>query len=339
MKFDYILGNPPYQDFDTNRSEMPPIYHLFYDEVSKISNSILLITPARFLFDAGKTPTKWNQKMLNDAHFKVIEYYPNSKDVFSDVEIKGGVAITTKNFNKEYNPIRQFFAEKELRGIVDKVLEKNFKPLSEISYSNTSYKYDKKFFQENPELENRVSGGSRRYLASSVFNVFHDIFALSPKDGNVEIIGRKDNKKTTMYFPLKYLNPPKNFDSYKVYISSSNGSGNFGEKLTPPFVGKPLVGATETYMSIGNFKTIQEAENLIKYIKTKFLRTLLGTKKVTQGNKNPKVWSNIPLQNFSESSDIDWSKSISEIDQQLYKKYNLSPEEISFIETRVKEMD
>ena len=100
----------------------------------------------------------------------------------------------------------------------------------------------------------------------------------------------------------------------------------------------PKVGHTETFISFGAFNTKLEAENLLKYIKTKFLRTLLGIFKVTQGNKTAHVWSTIPLQDFSNHSDIDWSQDINKIDQQLYHKYNLTDEEISFIEKNVKEM-
>ena len=76
-----------------------------------------------------------------------------------------------------------------------------------------------------------------------------------------------------------------------------------------------------------------------EFIKSKFARTLLGTLKVTQGNKNSWVWSNIPLQDFTDKSDIDWSKPVAEIDQQLYKKYNLTQEEIDFIEKSIKPME
>lgn len=80
------------------------------------------------------------------------------------------------------------------------------------------------------------------------------------------------------------------------------------------------------------------AENVKKYLKTKFARTMLYTLKITQDNNKPK-WANVPEQNFSLDSDIDWEKSVSAIDQQLYKKYKLSDEEITFIETNVKEME
>ena len=96
--------------------------------------------------------------------------------------------------------------------------------------------------------------------------------------------------------------------------------------------------ATPTFISLGAFETEVEVENAMKYIKTKLTRGLLGIKKTTQHNP-PSKWSFIPIQDFTQNSDIDWTKSIAEIDKQLYKKYNLSQEEINFIETNVKEME
>ena len=108
--------------------------------------------------------------------------------------------------------------------------------------------------------------------------------------------------------------------------------------MSDPIVEKPGVGSTETFLSIGKFNTIEEAEALEKYIKTKFARALLSVLKVTQNGNKP-VWKMIPLQDFTPASDIDWSKSIPEIDQQLYTKYGLDDAEIAFIESHVKEMN
>lgn len=126
--------------------------------------------------------------------------------------------------------------------------------------------------------------------------------------------------------------PHDNLMKYKVFVPKSNGSGAIGEVLSTP-----LIGHTQTFISIGSFDTEYEANSLLKYPKTKFARTMLGTLKVTQDNKKA-TWLNVPLQEFTANSDIDWSKSVSEIDKQLYKKYGLSKEEIEFIERKVKEM-
>lgn len=107
--------------------------------------------------------------------------------------------------------------------------------------------------------------------------------------------------------------------------------------MTPPIIEPPFVGATETFISVGGFNTNEEAISAVKYIKTKFARVLLGVLKVTQ-HLTPQKWKYVPLQDFTPDSDIDWSKSVSEIDRQLYAKYGLDENEIEFIETHVKEM-
>ena len=123
----------------------------------------------------------------------------------------------------------------------------------------------------------------------------------------------------------------------------ANGSGSIGEVLSTPLIGTPLIGTpligyTETYISVGATDCIAEAEAILKYIKSKFARALLGILKVTQDNTK-KVWEFVPIQDFTENSDIDWTKTVPEIDKQLYKKYGLSKEEIDFIETKVSPME
>ncbi len=125
---------------------------------------------------------------------------------------------------------------------------------------------------------------------------------------------------------------------YKIILPKSSGSGVFGEELSSPMIGEPGLGHTQSFISIGRFKHREEAEFALKYLKTKFARALLCTLKVTQDN-NKATWVNVPIQDFSENSDINWNKSISEIDQQLYEKYNLTQEEIEFIETQVRPIE
>lgn len=103
-----------------------------------------------------------------------------------------------------------------------------------------------------------------------------------------------------------------------------------GNSLVAP----PNVGCTQTFITIGAFDTRQEADNCNKYINTKFARALLSTLKVTQHN-SPATWRNVPLQDFTPNSDIDWSRPIWEVDAQLYRKYGLSDNEINFIESHI----
>ncbi|MCM1518530.1 MAG: restriction endonuclease, partial [Pseudoflavonifractor sp.] len=104
-----------------------------------------------------------------------------------------------------------------------------------------------------------------------------------------------------------------------------------------PVIGVPVIGHTDTFLSIGKFASAEEASACLKYVKSKFARCMLGTLKATQ--HNPKsTWANVPMQDFKEGSDIDWSKSVAEIDAQLYAKYGLTDEEIIFIESMIKPM-
>ena len=128
------------------------------------------------------------------------------------------------------------------------------------------------------------------------------------------------------------------FTSTNVFVPKANGTGAFGEPLSSPFVGKPGVGHTVTFLSIGAFDTINEAENCLKYIKSRFARTMLGTLKATQDNPRD-TWANVPLQDFTEGSDIDWSVSVDEVDEQMFRKYGLSAEEQRFIREKVRGME
>lgn len=339
MKFNAVVGNPPYQEIVPGRSEQPPVYHYFYDVAFNLSDLVTLITPARFLFNAGKTPKGWNEKVLNDIHFKVVRCFMNSADVFDNVDIKGGVAICIRNEKINYGGIKKYFSNDMLEEIYKKVSSKFSHSIGEIMCSNTSYKYSNLFFSEHPEFLSRVSGGSKRYLSSSVFTKFPEVyFDEQPSDDYCKIIGLINNKRFIKYFPIKYLLPPESFKGYKVIIPASNGSGALGEKISTPMMGHPMMGHTESFISIGNFATEIEAEHLLKYVKTRFARLMLGVNKVTQGNKTKETWKAVPLEDYGCESDVDWNKTIEEIDYQLFKKYELSDEEINYILSNVQEM-
>lgn len=347
MKFDAIVGNPPYQIMatgDANGSD--PIYHLFIDTACKLGEKVSFIHPARFLFNAGKTPKDWNEKMLNDEHYKVVQYWANSGDVFPTVDIKGGVAVTYWDKNKTFEKIGTFVAYDELRTILEKVKAKDFATFSELVYGRDLYRLTDKLYEENPWAENRQSKGHKYDIGSNVFDTFPELFyEEKPNDDYdyAKIFGREKNNRILKWIKKSYVKVPDNFDSYKVFIPKANGTGAIGEVLsTPivgePIVGEPIVGSTTTFLSVGKFNTQDEAENCMKYIKTKFARAMLGTLKVTQDNPR-ETWLNVPLQDFSSNSDIDWGKDIPEIDKQLYAKYKLSSEEIDFIEKNVRVME
>ncbi len=339
FKFDVVIGNPPYQEESNGENNSnPPIYHKFLQEAYTIGDICEMIHPARFLFNAGATPKAWNEYMLNNSHLKILYYEQNSNKVFSNTDIKGGVTVTLYNKNRTYDPIGAFTPFEELRSIQRKVNDTNFKSLMTIVSNRGLYKYSDLVYEEHPSS---MKGASDRRIAPSAFERMPDLFTnKKPNDGNeyIQIVGRSKSVRQIRWFRRDYVRNVENIEKYKVLVPKANGSGAIGEVLSTPLIGEPLIGFTETFISIGNFDSKFEAESAMKYIKTKFARAMLGILKVTQNN-DKSTWKCVPLQDFTANSDIDWTKSIPEIDQQLYKKYGLSEEEIDFIETHVKEMD
>lgn len=340
MKFDAVVGNPPYQE-EGNNTRKAPIYHYFYNTSFELANIVSLISPARFLFDAGQTPKSWNEKMLNDEHFKIIRYFPDSKAVFDTVDIKGGVVITLRNSKKNYGAINIFTPYNELNAIIEKVKlaeGNNYYSLSEVISSRGNYRFSKEFFQTYPFAPDRLGKGTGDMMASNVFDKLPEAFLQKPKNvDDYRFLGRCNNERVYRYISKKFVQNNQYLNTYNVLLPKSNGTGIFGEALSSPVICNKFEGATDTFISIGLFNTKLEAESMLKYLKTKFLRALLSVKKATQDNPKS-VWQYIPMQDFSKNSNINWSASISDIDLQLYKKYNLSNEEIAFIEENVKDM-
>lgn len=341
MKFDVVIGNPPYQqEVGGTRSSQRSIYHLFIKLGVKLADITTLITPARFLSDAGDTPTTFNREILNDPHFKVVLFEKNATKIFPQTDIKGGIAISLYDKNKNFEPIKLYIPFTELKGIYKKVLsdvtEKG--SLTDIIYPANKFNLISLYKYYPSDKKKVSSNGKERRLQSNIFKL--DAFHLQQNKHDIAICGVVKNKRTIRYIDQDIIdfNFRNNINGYKVIIPKSNGSGTLGEQVSSPMVGSPMLGYTYTFIGVGNFKKKETAENCMKYIKTKFARAILGILKTTQDN-TPEKWKLIPLQDFTSSSDINWSKSISEIDRELYHKYNLSAEEIKFIESRIQPMD
>lgn len=343
MKFDFVIGNPPYQDSTKGENDTfaPPVYNKFLDSAYEIADKVEMIHPARFLFNAGSTPKAWNKKMLYDENLKIKFYEQDSSKVFANTDIKGGVAITYHDRQNKFEPIELFTHYPKLNSIMKKVKKyKGFKTISDIVITRTAYRLTDKMHEDHPEAESQLSKGHKYDMSTNIFSRLPQIFYdEKPNDklSYIKILGRENNSRIYKYIRRDYVNKVCNLEKYKVVLPKSNGSGAIGEVLSTPLIGTPLIGTTESFISIGIFDSKIEAENAMKYIKGKFARAMLGVLKITQDNP-PDRWYYVPLQDFTSASDIDWSQSIANIDKQLYKKYNLSDEEINFIETKVKAM-
>lgn len=336
--FDYVIGNPPYQQDAVGANESDtPLYHFFYQAAGQLANKYEFISPARFLFNAGATPKNWNEEMLNNEHFKVLSYEPKSNLVFNNTDIKGGVAITYYDSSKKYGAIGAFTAFEELNSIKKKVGSFGEKSLSDVVTNRGLYRYSPLAYKEHPE---ELAKTADARIAPSAFERMSKLFTdTKPFDGHeyVQIFGLIKGERVYKWFRKDYIKDVPNLYKYKVMIPKANGSGAIGEVLSTPLCGTPLCGFTETFISIGETDSKDETEATLKYVKTKFARTMLGILKVTQNNAKP-TWKYVPLQDFTPNSDIDWSKSVHEIDLQLYRKYGLDDKEIEFIESHVKEM-
>lgn len=340
VKINAIVGNPPYQEVNEGKGNgANPLYHLFIDLGRQLSPRGTMIHPARFLFKAGKTPKDWDEKILSDPHYKVVDYWVKSIDVFNNVDVKGGIATTMWDENIKCGPIGFFSPYPEIKSILKKVQSNSQESLADIVYPRDLYKLTEQFYKENPWAEGRQSQGHRFDIGSSIFEVFPEVFLdENPRNaGYIGIYGLEGRERVTKWVKRNYIKLPNNIDKYKVFVPKSNGTGAIGEVLSTPVIGVPVIGHTLTFLSIGSFDKAPYAEACLKYIKTRFARLLLGTLKVTQDNPKD-TWANVPMQDFSENSDIDWSKSVAEIDQQLYAKYKLSDKEIAFIESMIKPM-
>lgn len=279
--------------------------------------------------------------MLSDPHVKVIFHEQNSSILFPNTDIKGGIAITYRDAEKDFGVIGTYTPFPELNAIHQKVsLADGFVPFSDIVITRTAYRLTDRMHKDHPEALSRLSNGHPYDMATNIFDRLPFIFFDEmPRDGRkyIQILGREKKARVTKYIRASYVNEVCNLYKYKIYLPKANGIGQLGEALASPVVAGPGIGATETFLSIGSFESKAEAKSALKYIQSKFARILLGILKTTQ-DITPDKWRYVPLQDFTPHSDIDWSVPIPEIDRQLYRKYSLSDEEISFIESHVKEM-
>lgn len=159
--FDFVIGNPPYQE-DAEDTSDKPVYNTIMEAAFEISDKSEFITPARFLFNAGKTPKAWNEKMLNDEHFKVLKYEQNSSKLFPSTDIKGGVAITYYDSKRKFHPIEAFTQFEELRSIKEKVEESlQFETITDLMYLQNKFNLDK-LYLDYPEAKNIISSGGKK---------------------------------------------------------------------------------------------------------------------------------------------------------------------------------
>lgn len=264
-KFFAVIGNPPYQETVEGTSDKP-IYNYFMDEAYKVSERTELITPARFLFNAGKTPKDWNRKMLDDPHLKVADYQQKSDAVFPNTDIKGGVAVTYRDFSAEFGPIGVFSAFSELRS-----LQKKISPhllggcLTDIIYLQNRFDLQA-LYADFPEAREQISSGGReRRIVTSSFNKLPVFTECQAGSDSIKILGLAGtNQRVYKWIKASYVEDNGNLEAWKVVLPKANGSGAIGEVLSTPLIGEPLIGYTQSFLGIGSFSTEDEARDCMK---------------------------------------------------------------------------
>ena len=335
MKFDVVVGNPPYQlnDGGGTGSSAIPIYHKFIQQAKKLTPTYLsMIIPARW-FTGGRGVDEFRAEMLKDKRIKEIHDFPNASDCFPGVEIKGGVCYflwekTHKGKCKVHTHKGDEIVSIGERDLLEKEAETFIRYNDAISILRKVQKLKEQSFSEIISANDpfgfdvRVEGSYKRVKPS---------YSNEPSKGSVFFYYYGWQRNGIGYIDKSQIK--KNVDwvnDYKVYISKAYGAGEtFPHQIVNiPIIGEPNSCCTESYLVIGPFSSKRKAENVANYISTRFFRFLVLLIKNTQ-NAMKKVYSFVPIQDFNEV----WT------DEKLYKKYGLTENEITFIEEMIRPMD
>lgn len=339
VKFGAVVGNPPYQELNKGTSARQ-LYPYFMDAAYKIAPIACLVTPARFVWGAGKNNDNWSRKILNDRHIEVSQYWSDASLVFPDIDLKGGIIVTLRDASRLTDKLGPWSIYPQLKGILDKVTSHengNYRSLKETVQLQLKFNLDA-LYEDYPQYKSIIgSKGNERRLTTNIFERLPNLFTQERHEEDIQILGLLNKKRTIRYVNKRYINHSKSIDTWKVVLPKTSGSGKFGEALTNPEILGPFSGFTQSFISIGSFEHKDEAKAALTYIKTKFARALLSTKKATQDN-NSEVWVAVPLQDFSSDSEIDWNAPIQNIDLQLFRNYHFTKKEKEFVLSHVDPM-
>lgn len=320
MTFDVIIGNPPYQLADGgNAASAKPLYHLFVQQAIKLQPRYLsMIIPARW-YSGGKGLDEFRDLMLNDTRLSYLVDYFDSNDCFPGIDLSGGVCYFL--WDQQHSgdcTVRSIINGKESiiqRPLIEKGNDSFVRFNSSISILEKIKQFQESSFIQLVSSRKPFGIATNEKINSEKGINCIKIYAY-PKNGYIENSKVSVNKQS-IYKP-------------KVLISYAYGErGNFPYLV----IGKPFIGeinscCSETYLMIGPFENTNECENVMSYIRTKFFRFLVLLRKNTQ-HATSKVYQFVPLQDFSHP----WT------DEMLYKKYNLTEDEITFIESMIRPME
>jgi site-specific DNA-methyltransferase (adenine-specific) len=333
MKFDVIIGNPPYQmsDGGGTGSSAVPIYQFFIQQAKKLQPRYLsMIVPSRW-FTGGRGLDEFRDEMLSDKRLRVLYDYLDGKDCFPGVEIKGGVSFFLWDRDNPGDCRVVSNIDKNIKNeMIRPLLEKNstvfIRLNSSISIFRKIMKFNESSFSDIVSANDpfgfdvRVNNSYRRVKPSFELKPFEKSILFYYNGWRKEGIGYIDRDKIIKNKEL--------IDGYKILIPKAWGTGNVLTDWLNPMKSEVASCCTETYLIVGPFISKNELENAYNYMQTKFFHILVSLVKITQ-NTMKKAYQFVPMQDFSEP----WT------DEKLYKKYGLNEEEIAFIESMIRPMD
>ena len=344
MKFNVIVGNPPYQQSDGGaQASAKPIYNLFVESAKELNPSyISIIMPTRW-YAGGKGLDEFREIMLNDKHISELHDFLKPDILFQNTNNRGGICyfIRDKSYDNSKNLTKLFTYKNNLTPVLNirslKTPDSDILIRHSIALEIISKVKSHKDFKT---FENHISSRKPFDLEGNVVNDAKK-FRLDKKGLKKPILCYGKSKKIG-YVERDEITKNANWiDNYKVFAPYANNIGTeLNDDNLNAFVGEPKTICTETYIVMGATLSLDliTSTNLVKYFFTKFARFMHSLPKVSQHGTS-KTYKFVPLQNFTAKSDIAWSKSTVEIDKQLYAKYKLTPEEIDFIESMIKPMN
>ncbi len=337
MEFDAIVGNPPYQENISSNEGNDSLSKQVFPDFIKASiltgtKYLSLITPSRwFTADAqDKSFLRLREFVMKHQHFSHFFIYPNEKDLFKNVEIKGGLNYFL--YKKTYTGLVNFYECNNGKRFIQK--RKLFEDgLDIIIYDGINFAILSKVQSNDFVSFTEITTGRNAFGIIGKQSVIDEISKSKYFDDSVEL-RCKDNE--IRYVKRSAITKGTDLiDKYKVFISKSAGNPNTDTRVIGlPYLGNPNSVCTDSLFPVGKFSTKKEAENLQKYMNTKFLRFMVSILKASQ-NVCQNVYQFVPLQDFTKNSDIDWSKPLQEIDNQLFDKYKLSDEERNYINEKI----